>query len=70
MFLQKDAISFLVGEGQFANNKIYTQLVMNLNTGEGKTYVDIVFAALKRLKTAYNTYSIYGKIIYVLIWII
>lgn len=50
--LQKDAISFLVGEGQFANNKIYTQLVMNLNTGEGKTYVGIVFAALKRLKTA------------------
>lgn len=48
--LQKDAIAFLAGEGEFKNYTKYSQLVLNLDTGEGKTYAAIALICIKRMK--------------------
>ena len=39
--MQKMAVTFMVGEGQFKSNKNYTQLLMALNAGFGKTFCGI-----------------------------
>ena len=47
--IQRKSISFLIGEGDFAYTKKYSQLLLNLPTGEGKTY--ITSASLQFLST-------------------
>jgi len=47
--IQRKSISFLLGEGDFAYTKQHTQLTLNLDTGDGKTYC--VIAALTFMRT-------------------
>lgn len=49
--LQEEAISFLAGKGEFKNYSKYSQLILNLDTAEGKTFIAIALAVIKRLKT-------------------
>ena len=49
--LQKQSIAFMLGEGQYSNYKNYSQLVLNLDTGEGKTYIAIASICIKNMKT-------------------
>lgn len=49
--LQKEAISFLAGTGKFKNYSNYSQLILNLDTGEGKTYTTTALMCFKGLKT-------------------
>ena len=39
--LQKNGISFLIGEGKFSYTSKYSQLLLSLGTGDGKTYTTI-----------------------------
>jgi superfamily II DNA or RNA helicase len=47
--IQRKSISFLLGEGDFGYTKKHSQLTLNLDTGDGKTYC--VIAALTFMKT-------------------
>lgn len=47
--IQRKSISYLIGEGDFQYTKKYSQLTLNLDTGDGKTYC--VIAGLSFLKT-------------------
>lgn len=47
--IQRKAISYLLGEGNFYYTKKYSQLTLNLDTGDGKTYC--VIAGLTFMKT-------------------
>jgi Type III restriction enzyme, res subunit len=47
--IQRKSISFLLGEGDFGYTKTRSQLTLNLDTGDGKTYC--VIAALTFMKT-------------------
>lgn len=47
--IQRKSISFLLGEGDFAYTKKHSQLTLNLDTGDGKTYC--VIAALTFMRT-------------------
>jgi superfamily II DNA or RNA helicase len=47
--IQRKSISYLLGEGDFAYTKKHSQLSLNLDTGDGKTYC--VIAALTFMKT-------------------
>jgi hypothetical protein len=47
--IQRKSISYLLGEGDFAYTKKYSQLTLNLDTGDGKTYC--VIAGLTFMKT-------------------
>lgn len=49
--LQQQAIQFLIGEGDYHAYSKYSQLLLNLDTGEGKTYACIAAVAYKQLKT-------------------
>lgn len=49
--IQKKSISFLIGEGEFAYTKKYSQLLLNLPTGAGKTYVATTSLQFIGLKT-------------------
>ena len=49
--LQKESIAFMLGEGQYSTYKRYSQLVLNLDTGEGKTYIAIASICIKQMKT-------------------
>ena len=48
--LQEESLRFLAGKGQYASYATYPQLVLNLDTGEGKTYITIAQLANKGLK--------------------
>ena len=49
--LQKESLSFLAGKGKYKNYAKYSQLILNIDTGEGKTYIAIALMTIKRLKT-------------------
>ena len=49
--LQVESMSFLAGKGQYAPYAKYPQLVLNLDTGRGKTYISIAQMAYKGLRT-------------------
>ena len=49
--LQTESIKFLAGKDQYAPYAKYPQLVLNLDTGEGKTYITIAQMAIKGLRT-------------------
>lgn len=48
---QKEALKFILGEGEYFKNKQKSQLSVNLNTGAGKTYVSIMTIAYLCLKS-------------------
>lgn len=39
--VQKEALAFILGKGEYYSNQNSTQLSINLNTGKGKTYITI-----------------------------
>ena len=49
--LQKESISFLSGHGKYQNYSSYSQMVLNLDTGVGKTFIAIALMTIKRMRT-------------------
>lgn len=56
--IQKKAIRFGIGEGEYTNNRHSTQLSINLSTGKGKTYVSIAIFAYFSVRTMMITSSL------------
>lgn len=56
--IQKQAIRFGIGEGEYINNRHSTQLSINLSTGKGKTYVSIAIFAYYSIRTMMITSSL------------
>lgn len=48
--VQKAALRFTLGEGEYSNTKNASQLALNLDTGAGKTYVAIATMAITGIK--------------------
>jgi superfamily II DNA or RNA helicase len=48
---QRQALAFLVGEGEYHYTKKYSQLLLNLSTGGGKTYVATAAISFFRMTT-------------------
>lgn len=48
--LQKEALRFMLGEGEYSNTKGSSQLSINLGTGEGKTYITIMTAMITGIR--------------------
>lgn len=55
--IQRLAISFLLGEGEFTYTKRFSQLLLNLGTGRGKTYSTAAAMSFFRLKTMVITHT-------------
>lgn len=55
--LQKEAIRFLLGMDEFLYTKVYSQLILNLDTGEGKTFCAIAASSIYRYKTLIITHQ-------------
>ena len=56
--VQKQALRFMLGEGEYRDTKYKSQLHVNLNTGKGKTYVSIAALAYTGIKGMIITYSV------------
>ena len=54
--IQKKAISFLIGENDFTYSKKYAQVLLNLPTGDGKTYVSTAALTFLGMKTMVITH--------------
>lgn len=54
---QVEAIRFLLGQDKYSYNKGSSQLMLALNTGEGKTYLGIAYVAFMNIKTIIITSS-------------
>lgn len=48
---QKESIAFILGEQDYIYTRKYSQLFLNLETGEGKTYCAIASISILRMKT-------------------
>lgn len=57
--LQVDALKFLAGKDEYISYAKYPQLVLNLDTGTGKTFIAMAQIAYKGLKTIIIVHSIY-----------
>lgn len=57
--LQVDALKFLAGKDEYASYAKYPQLVLNLDTGTGKTFIAMAQIAYKGLKTIIIVHSLY-----------
>ena len=55
--LQQEAIQFLVGEGDFSYSRVYSQLMLNLDTGEGKTYCAIAASTFLKSRVLIITHQ-------------
>lgn len=55
--VQKESLRFMLGEGEYKDNKMRSQMSLNLNTGKGKTYVSIATIAYERIRSIIITYS-------------
>lgn len=55
---QKECIQFLTGKGKYAYTSRYTQLMVALGTGKGKTYLGIFYMALLNVKSIIITSNI------------
>ena len=55
--VQKTTLRFMIGEGEYSDNKYMSQLSVNLNTGKGKTYVSIATLVYERKRSIIITYS-------------
>ena len=49
--VQKEALRFMLGMGEYENNKNKSMLSVNLNTGKGKTYVSVATIAYSAVKS-------------------
>lgn len=49
--VQKEALRFMLGEGEYIKNKAQSMLSVNLNTGKGKTYVTVATIAYMSIKS-------------------
>lgn len=56
--VQKEALRFLLGKGEYSSMSRKSQQSLNLNTGKGKTYCSIATIAYCNIKSAIITYSI------------
>lgn len=56
--IQKKAIQFILGKGQYSYTRNHSQLAINLNTGSGKTYISIVCAAILSVRSIMITSSL------------
>jgi superfamily II DNA or RNA helicase len=54
---QRQAIAFLLGEGKYSYTKKYAQLLLNLGTGAGKTYITSAAMSFFRLRTLIITHT-------------
>lgn len=55
--VQRESLRFMLGEAEYRENKLRSQLSLNLNTGKGKTYVSIATIAYERIRSIIITYS-------------
>lgn len=55
---QKEALRFMLSKGEYTSNRNRSQLSVNLNTGEGKTYCQVATMAFTEMKTIIITYSV------------
>lgn len=55
--IQRKAISFLVGANNFSYTKNYSQVSLNLDTGDGKTYCVIASLSMIKLKPIIITHT-------------
>ena len=55
--VQKESLRFMLGEGEYKDNRYRSQMSLNLNTGKGKTYVSIATIAYERIRSMIITYS-------------
>lgn len=55
--IQRKSISFLLGEGEFSYTKKYSQLSLNLDTGDGKTYCVIAALTFFKMKALIITHT-------------
>lgn len=55
--IQRKSLAFLTGEGNFRYTKEYSQLSLNLDTGDGKTYCVIAATCLLGMKTIIITHT-------------
>lgn len=55
--IQEDAISFLTSQNQFTNGRGYSQLGLNLDTGDGKTFATIAAILSYRLRSIIITHK-------------
>ena len=49
--VQKECLQFMLGLDKYEDNKSYSQLSVNLNTGKGKTFVSIYTMAYTKIKS-------------------
>lgn len=56
--VQKEALRFLLGKGEYSPMERKSQQSLNLSTGKGKTYCSIATIAYCNIKSAVITYSI------------
>lgn len=49
--VQKESLRFLVGKGEYSNIRNKSQLLLNLNTGKGKTYACVATFAYLNIRT-------------------
>lgn len=54
---QKHGIAFLIGEGEYLYTKKYSQLLLNFETGAGKTYITSAAMQFFRMKTLIVTHT-------------
>lgn len=55
--IQRNSISFLIGEANFKYTQRYSQLSLNLDTGDGKTYCCIAALTFLKMKTMIITHQ-------------
>ncbi len=53
---QRNAIGFLIGEGDFQYSKKYSQLLLNLEPGAGKTYIAVAGISFLRMRAIIITH--------------
>ena len=54
---QKEALRFMLGINEYSRNKDFSQLMINLNTGAGKTFTSVYTMAYEKIKSIVITYS-------------
>lgn len=54
---QREALRFMLGAGEYEDNKYRSQMSLNLNTGKGKTYVSTATIAYESVTSVIITYS-------------
>ena len=55
--VQKEALRFTLGKGEYTSTATKSQLSVNLNTGKGKTYISVATFSFTGIKTIIITYA-------------